>query len=446
MTTTKRQRLEEAYQKFMEVCINENTHAESLDPILIETIVGLGTTADERVFSKSDFYTVIKRQIEQSHGLDMEWHISPIVHRVSKDGNSAVFIDDLTVTMTINGQPTKMAIRCSIVFEFQDDKWLVVHWHASKPEEAESETDTYGIEQWQQKTIELEKIVAERTSDLVKKNKELETAIDALKATQSQLVQSEKLASLGQLAAGIAHEIKNPLNFVNNFSELNLELIEEITEEMEKLPLSPEKEEIKTLLEDVVANQKKIHQHGTRADSIVKSMLLHSRGGNNIKELTDINDMLKEYVNLSFHGMRAGKKPINFSLDFQLNDAIPKVLVIMEDVSRIILNLCNNAFDAMYERLQKASESETYQPKLTIKTYEENKQVVIEIMDNALGIPSELKDKILMPFFTTKRGTEGTGLGLSITNDIIKAHGGSLQIESEQGEDSFTTFKIYLPL
>lgn len=446
MKPTKRQSLEEAYQRFMTICTNENTDMSSADSILLENLVGLGTTSDERVFSKSEFYTIIKRQREQGQGLDMKWQILPIVHRVSEDGNSAVFIDDLTVTMTVNDHPIKMEIRCSIVFEFQKDKWLVVHWHASKPEEAKSETDTYGIEQWKQKTIELEKIVAERTSDLIEKNKELETAMDALKATQSQLIQSEKLASLGQLAAGIAHEIKNPLNFVNNFSELNLELIEEIHVELEKLTDSPEKEEIKSILEDVVSNQNKIHQHGSRADSIVKSMLLHSRGGNGIKEATDINAMLKEYVNLAFHGMRAGKKPINVTLDVHLDDSIPKVAVIIEDISRVVLNLCNNAFDAMYERLQNKPESEDYQPKLTIKTYDENKQVIIEIKDNALGIPSELKDKILMPFFTTKKGTEGTGLGLSITNDIIKAHDGNLQIESEQGKGSFTKFKINLPI
>ena len=235
------------------------------------------------------------------------------------------------------------------------------------------------------------------------------------------------------------------MNFVNNFSELNLELIEEINDELDKLKDSPEKTEIKLLLDDVVENQKKIHLHGSRADSIVKSMLLHSRGGNGIKEASDINNILKEYVNLAFHGMRAGKKPINVSLDFQLNSSIKKAPIIIEDISRVILNLCNNAFDAMYERLQTKIVDDMYHPKLTIKTFEKNKNVTIEIKDNALGIPKVLQDKILMPFFTTKKGTEGTGLGLSITNDIIKAHGGSLHIESEQGDDSFTKFTIQLP-
>jgi len=274
----------------------------------------------------------------------------------------------------------------------------------------------------------------------------LQKALQELESAQVQLIQQEKLASLGQLSAGIAHEIKNPLNFVNNFSELNLELIDEILEELEKLAASTEKEEIKTILQDVISNQLKIHQHGSRADSIVKSMLLHSRGGNGTKEATDINAMLKEYVNLAFHGMRAGKKPINVSLDFQLDDGIPNVSVIIEDMSRVILNLCNNAFDAMHERLQKKNEAEQYQPKLSIKSYEKNRHVIIEVQDNGLGVPAVLRDKILIPFFTTKRGTEGTGLGLSITNDIVKAHGGNVEIASKQGADSFTKFIINLPI
>ena len=275
---------------------------------------------------------------------------------------------------------------------------------------------------------------------------ELQSALNDLNSAQEQLVQQEKLASLGQLSAGIAHEIKNPLNFVNNFSELNLELIEEIKDELQKLPLSSEKEEIKYILEDVITNEKKIHQHGSRADSIVKSMLLQSRGGDGTQETIDINALLKEYVNLSFHGMRAGKKSINVSLDFQLDSKIPKVPVVIEDMSRVILNLCNNAFDAMYDKLQIKEKSEDYHPKLTVLTKKSGGQIRIELTDNALGISAALQDKILMPFFTTKRGTEGTGLGLSITHDIINAHGGSLKIESQQGEDSYTTFIIILPI
>ena len=273
--------------------------------------------------------------------------------------------------------------------------------------------------------------------------RKLQAALIDLKSAQEQLVQQEKLASLGQLAAGIAHEIKNPLNFVNNFSELNTELIDEVFEELPKLGESKAGIEIKEILQDIKSNLKKIHQHGTRADSIVKSMLQHSRGGSGKILPTNINELLKEYVNLSFHGMRAGKKAINVSIDLQLNEEVGTVPLISEDFSRVVLNLCNNAFDAMWEK-KHSSAGQGYAPKLTISTKPENSKVMVKIEDNGPGIPPRLKDKIMQPFFTTKKGTEGTGLGLSITNDIIKAHGGTLNIESKTGTSSYTRFEILL--
>ncbi|WP_228850919.1 GAF domain-containing protein [Aegicerativicinus sediminis] len=273
----------------------------------------------------------------------------------------------------------------------------------------------------------------------------LQAALNDLESAQEQLIQQEKLASLGQLAAGIAHEIKNPLNFVNNFSELNLELIDEIYEELKLLPTDDHTKEIEGILDDITSNLKRIHQHGSRADSIVKSMLQHSRGSNGVQENINLNDLVKEYVNLAFHGMRAGKKPINVSIDLQLEDGLSPISLISEDFSRVILNLCNNAFDAMHEKINKAKHNqESYHPKLTVKTYIKGKNTILEVTDNGLGIPEQLKAKIMQPFFTTKKGTEGTGLGLSITNDIIKAHGGGLEVESQQGKESFTKFKISL--
>ncbi|TDK45338.1 ATP-binding protein [Algoriphagus formosus] len=281
-------------------------------------------------------------------------------------------------------------------------------------------------------------IAYSRYEDFVKLEKakaEIESAMSELKATQTQLVQQEKLASLGQLTAGIAHEIKNPLNFVNNFSEVSNELIDEAFEELEKLVDSEEKEEIIAILEDVKGNLSKVQEHGKRANGIVTSMLQHSRGGDGKMEPTDLNALLKEYVNLSFHGMRAGKNPINVNIDLQLEEGIGKVNLISEDFSRVIVNLCNNAFDAMRQKTVEVPDS--YQPKLTVRTKSEKNQVFIEVEDNGPGIPDEIKDKILQPFFTTKKGTEGTGLGLSITNDIIKAHGGSLDVESNQNGSKF---------
>ena len=270
----------------------------------------------------------------------------------------------------------------------------------------------------------------------------IEQSYANLKATQAQLVQQEKLASLGQLTAGIAHEIKNPLNFVNNFSEVSIEMIDEIREELGNSN-SPH-QSITDILNDIEANLRKIHEHGTRADGIVKSMLMHSRGGSGKMEPTDLNALIKEYVNLSFHGMRAGKNPINVDIQLDLDDSIGKIALIEEDFSRVILNLCNNAFDAMHDKLTGDGKPGTgYIPKLTVRTKSDNGKIMIEVEDNGPGIPDEIKDKILQPFFTTKKGTEGTGLGLSITHDIVKAHGCEILVNTKENEG--TAFTIRFP-
>ncbi len=278
-------------------------------------------------------------------------------------------------------------------------------------------------------------------------NSALQRSLEELKATQAQLVQQEKLASLGQLTAGIAHEIKNPLNFVNNFSEVSMELIEEALEEIGQIEHNEHASETAGILADIKSNLDKIHEHGTRANSIVSSMLQHSRGGSGKKDPTDLNALIKEYVNLSFHGMRAGKNPIDVELAFDLDPEIKEVPLIKEDFIRVIINLCNNAFDAMRMKTLQGFETlgglEEYHPKLIVKTKTNNTQILISIADNGPGIPDEIKDKILQPFFTTKKGTEGTGLGLSITHDIVKAHGGELSIETKPGQGSI--FSISLP-
>ena len=330
---------------------------------------------------------------------------------------------------------------------------------------------------------------------LEQNNQNLIRTLEELKSAQDQLVQQEKLASLGQLTAGIAHEIKNPLNFVNNFSEVSLELIEEAREEVRRetedrrpgsekeenpllrgaggvsdgaenedlsqyseedpssanTPLSSEASAqaglnplsrgdlILEILDDIEANLRKIYEHGTRADGIVKSMLMHSRGGDGKMEPTPLNPLISEYVSLAFHGMRASKDPINVDIDLQLDETIGDVPLVAEDFSRVILNLCNNAFDAMRDKLTGDGGPKTgYVPKLSVRTNVDDGKVIIEIEDNGPGIPDEIKDKILQPFFTTKKGTQGTGLGLSITNDIIKAHGGDMQIVSAPGSTVFS--------
>jgi signal transduction histidine kinase/ligand-binding sensor domain-containing protein len=295
------------------------------------------------------------------------------------------------------------------------------------------------IDRFQRKRL-LAKLYTENREKELAQAKEIQKAYENLKATQEQLIQQEKLASLGQLTAGIAHEIKNPLNFVNNFSELSMEYIEEIFEEMEKFEQSDVTDDIRALLNDVKSNLSKILQHGSRADGIVKSMLMHSRGGKGIMEPTDLNELVKEYVNLAFHGMRANKNPINVDIKLQLDENLPKVKINPEDFSRVILNLCKNAFDAMRDKTYENPNG--YLPKLTVRTKDLDDNLILEVEDNGPGIAEEFRDKLLMPFFTTKKGTEGTGLGLSITHDIIKAHEGTLEINSDVG--NFTRFSIML--
>ncbi|HSF53369.1 MAG TPA: ATP-binding protein [Algoriphagus sp.] len=270
--------------------------------------------------------------------------------------------------------------------------------------------------------------------------REIEQAYQNLKATQEQLLQQEKLASLGQLTAGIAHEIKNPLNFVNNFADVSMELIDDMQEELQ----NDNKDEALALSEDIKSNLVKIHLHGTRADNIVKSMLLHSRGGSGKMEPTDLNAMIQEFSNLAFHGMRATKNPISVGITLNLDENIGKIPLFTDDFSRVILNLCNNAFDALREKiLLEPDDTLKFTPKLTISTQSLTDGVEMIFADNGPGIPEEIQDKILQPFFTTKKGTEGTGLGLSITHDIIKRHNGRLTIKSQLGEQ--TQFIIFLP-
>lgn len=290
----------------------------------------------------------------------------------------------------------------------------------------------------------LEEKVQERTS-------QLEKSILDLKSAQDQLVQQEKLASLGQLTAGIAHEIKNPLNFVNNFSEVSIEILDDVLksdhwkltgqlsqhlDEKDKAAINSSRDLVVSDLGEIKNNLSKIHDHGSRADRIVKSMLMHSRGGNGKMEQTDLNTLLREYTNLAYHGMRAGKNPIPVDLQFELDDSIKTIPLIAEDFSRVLLNLCNNAFDAMRER-QKA-EGKSYSPVLKVRSALSDAKIRIDIIDNGPGIPDAIKDQIMEPFFTTKKGTEGTGLGLSITHDIIKAHGGTMTLTSSVGETIFS--------
>ena len=265
----------------------------------------------------------------------------------------------------------------------------------------------------------------------------IENAYADLKSTQSQLIQSEKMASLGELTAGIAHEIQNPLNFVNNFSEVNKELIDEASQANEAGNLN----EVKELLSTLKDNEEKINHHGKRADAIVKGMLQHSRQTKGIKEPTDINALADEYLRLSYHGLRAKDNSFNAALQTNFDPTIGTINIIPQDIGRVLLNLYNNAFYAVSEK--KKHRPDGYEPTVSVSTTRQDGMVEIRVKDNGTGIPQKVKDKIFQPFFTTKPTGQGTGLGLSLSYDIIKAHGGEIEVETNEGE--YTEFVIQIP-
>ena len=283
----------------------------------------------------------------------------------------------------------------------------------------------------------LEEKVQERTH-------QLQQSLEDLKATQSQLIQAEKMASLGELTAGIAHEIQNPLNFVNNFSEINMELIDELKETLDKTVIDPEeKTSISSLADDIRQNQEKINYHGKRADAIVKGMLQHSRNSSGQKELTDINALADEYLRLAFHGLRAKDKSFNAKMVTDFDQSLEKISIIPQDMGRVILNLITNAFYAVTDKKKHAA-PENYEPTVTVTTKKLKGKVEIKVSDNGNGIPKRVLDKIFQPFFTTKPTGEGTGLGLSLSYDIVKTHGGEILVDTREGEG--TTFIINLPV
>jgi len=268
-------------------------------------------------------------------------------------------------------------------------------------------------------------------------NAALNKSLEELKSAQAQLIQSEKMASLGELTAGIAHEIQNPLNFVNNFSEVSTELVDEMNTEIEK----GNTEEAKLIAQDLKQNLEKINHHGKRAGDIVKGMLQHSRNSGGIKEPTDINALADEYLRLAYHGLRAKDKSFNVKMKTDFDESIGNINVVPQDIGRVILNLIMNAFYAVDEK--KKQHPNGYEPTVSVCTKKNEDDVEIKVSDNGNGIPKKVLDKIFQPFFTTKPTGQGTGLGLSLSYDILKAHGGELKVETEEGVGS--EFIIQIP-
>lgn len=292
----------------------------------------------------------------------------------------------------------------------------------------------------------LERKVQIRTEEVMQQKEEIEAQRDSLeetlnelKLTQTQLIQSEKMASLGELTAGIAHEIQNPLNFVNNFSEVNMEMLVELREELDKGGI----EEAKSVAADIEQNEIKINHHGKRADAIVKGMLEHSRAGTGKKQVTDLNVLADEYLRLAYHGLRAKNKEFNADLVTNFDAKLPAINVVPQDICRVMLNLFNNAFYAVNEKKKRAADD--YKPEVTISTASTAHEIEIRVKDNGNGITDAIKDKIMQPFFTTKPTGEGTGLGLSLSYDIVvKGHNGTITVNSRENE--YTEFVIVLPL
>ena len=327
--------------------------------------------------------------------------------------------------------------------------WMIAMWLINRKQKKALEKEHKKLEEIEKENRITERLkaalevqVAERTADLTKQKEELEKALVELKSTQSQLIQSEKMASLGELTAGIAHEIQNPLNFINNFSEVNTELIAEMKEEMEKGNL----EEVKAIVNDIAANEQKINHHGKRADAIVKGMLQHSRSSSVVKEPTDINALADEYLRLAYHGLRAKDKSFNAKLITEYDAHVGKINIIPQDIGRVILNLITNAFYAAPLPPEGGFKNPKYkhEPAIWVTTKKRGNKVFISVRDNGPGIPANILDKIFQPFFTTKPTGHGTGLGLSLSYDIIKAHNGELKVSNREGEGA--EFIIELPV
>ncbi len=296
----------------------------------------------------------------------------------------------------------------------------------------------------EEKKAELEILVAQRTAEITRQKEELEQAVVDLKSAQTQLIHAEKMASLGELTAGIAHEIQNPLNFVNNFSEVNIELASELKDELAKMNGDEKtKTALHVLADSIIQNQEKINQHGKRADSIVKGMLQHSRTNNGQKEPIDLNELADEYLRLSYHGLRAKDKTFNAKITTHLDKKLGMMELVPQDLGRALLNFFNNAFYAVSEKNKSGLPG--YEPEVTLSVKRTGRTAEVRVKDNGTGIPDTIRDKIFQPFFTTKPTGMGTGLGLSLSYDIItKLHGGNIICQSKEGEG--TEFIIRLPI
>src|SRR6186713_1880410 len=397
------------FYRLVAAIIGQATDPEAeLRTIMAENITGFGTGKHEIFNSQEEFiekiYRVFGKQLPPNaklHFVDVQYAIVDTV---------GIVYGTYEINYTLDRIENNYYGRRSTVFVWDNDRWQAIHLHVSEPSAHLVEGESFPIKALKAQNEELKKQV-----DL--KTEELSNSLKNLQATQQQLIQSAKMASLGELAAGIAHEIQNPLNFVNNFSELNEELLKELKTEVDKGNL----EEVKAIAKDITFNSEKINHHGKRADAIVKGMLQHSRSSSGVKEPTDVNALADEYLRLAYHGLKAKDRSFNATMKTDFDESIGNINIIPQDIGRVVLNLINNAFYAADEK--KKSGIENYEPTVSVSTKKTNGKVEIKVADNGNGIPQKVLDKIFQPFFTTKPTGQGTGLGLSLSYDIVKAHG-----------------------
>ncbi len=443
MTDQKKNLLEQTYRNWLDLILDDKPQLEKIASLAAKDIMGYGTTLEEKIFGIDAAKQLMLLGLDQRKLLgDFKFKEKEILRRIIGSNDVAVFVDELQLTYTLDGIANNLPLRITTVLNYEDQSWKVIHWHGSLAIETE-EGDTWHADELKLKNKKLQYLVDERTT-------ELKQTIADLKATQDQLIQSEKMASLGELTAGIAHEIQNPLNFVNNFSEVSNELIDEMNEELDKGDI----EEAKAISLDIKQNLEKITHHGKRADGIVKGMLQHSRNNSGEKQPTDINKLADEYLRLAYHGLRAKDKSFNAELKTDFDKSIGNINIVPQDMGRVILNLITNAFYACTERSRsavleksittKAFGNMSYKPIITVSTKKKKNSVEITVKDNGMGIPEQVRDKIFQPFFTTKPTGQGTGLGLSLSYDIVtKGHGGELKVDTKEGKG--TEFIIKLP-
>jgi C4-dicarboxylate-specific signal transduction histidine kinase len=400
---------------------------ELVSKMTADDISGFGTGKHEVIDTKEMLLRQMEKDAAQAGGVTYEL----LDKKIKLVDNVGVCAAEIILIIPIPEQTLQLHTRITFIFHKQHSGWKAIHGHLSFPSPDQAEGESYPIDALKARNKELEKLVEQRTA-------ELKRSLEQLKATQAQLIQAEKMASLGELTAGIAHEIQNPLNFVNNFSDVNKELIEDAEQELDKGNI----DEVKSVLADVKENEQKINHHGKRADGIVKSMLQHSRGGSGDKQATAINQLVEEHLKLAYHGFRA--KDMAFAADIMTayDQSVGNVTVAPQEIGRVLLNLFNNAFYAVAEK--KKQLNGTFEPVVSISTKKEGNHILIKVRDNGTGMPKNIADKVFQPFFTTKATGEGTGLGLSLSYDIItKGHGGEIKLETREGE--YAEFIICLP-